>query len=238
MARASGDRLLLLTGAMFTISGLLAILWLLWGLGPSLSWAVFCSAFCFVALCGACCKSGRRRILFLVLCTITGFYLLLHSLGAVAVVWMIRQGERPGPRAMAMQTTPFSCLPAAAATCLWKMGRPAREAALAEASGTTLNGTSMWRMARVLDGRLGNSPWKARYGTRTWEALPGDGVPAILDVLSFNHIPHAVAFLGFEGNFAKIGDPLDGEIRRMKRGELEQSWSGKGIWFERKDEGR
>lgn len=212
-------------------AGVLAYLgWLKWGLGPGIVAACALLA-AFIVACERFCAAGRQRRSFLLLCGATGTLLLSQTWGRFVALRELGAGSvRDG---VVLQSTGFSCLPASAATCLLSLGIPATEAALAVEARTSLNGTGMGPMLIPLNRRLSGTGWEARQERRTWESLPRDGSPAALSV-DWHGIPHVIAFLGFEGNLAVIGEPLDeGRVLRTRE-ELERDWSGEGIFFVRR----
>ena len=206
--------------------------WMKHGIPPPAVLAVFAGLFAFVMACDAACPSGRPRRLFLVLCLLLGTASVMQVYGhVVAARDLAAMGESAVSEGVYLQQTGYTCLPCSAATCLARLGRPAEERELALESGTTGLGTGDGRMVPVLRRRLEGTGWIPVLGKRTWDSLPRDGSPAVLDVRC-GSIPHAVAFLGFEGDEAVLGDPLSGR-EAYSRQRLEAIWSGQGIFFER-----
>lgn len=198
--------------------------WLVWGAAACLG--------AFLAACDALCVSGRPRRLLLCLCVALGLA------GADHVVWRccaeieLRDLGISYRDGVVLQQTGFTCTPASAATCLILLGRPVTEEVLAFEAGTGMRGTAVRRMVPVLRRRLTGTPWRVVRERRSWEGLPRDGTPAMLSTTLSSGVGHSVVFLGFEGDDAVIGDPLNGRVL-CARERLEREWSGEGIFFER-----
>jgi hypothetical protein len=211
-------------------AGILSYLgWVKWDLGPGILAA--CALLgAFVVACDRLCVVPRQRRIFLLLCGAAATLFLSQTWGRFAALRALGAGAVQD--GVVLQSTGFSCLPASAATCLLSLGIPATEASLADEARTTLHGTGMGRMLPPLARRLQGTGWQACQERRTWETLPRDGSPAVLAV-DWHGIPHVIAFLGFEGNLAVIGEPLEGRVLRTREA-LARDWDGEGIFFARR----
>lgn len=127
------------------------------------------------------------------------------------------------PNGVFKQTSSSSCASAALATILRRWGVNAMESSVAKVAGTSRLGTSMPQLivgakAFGMDG-LELSP--------TWEQMQQINRPGVLGVWLFDGIrklPHAVALLKLNDNFATIGDPARGRIFEIDRAVFAKVW--------------
>lgn len=130
---------------------------------------------------------------------------------------------------MVSQTSPVSCAAASGATILRTFGITKSERDVAALYGTSILGTSA---AQVIYGnaRLGVTSRKKDLPDRDPAKL---APPAMIFVDNPFSGPesHAVAFLGMEGDQARIWDPLTG-ISRYPAPVLATFWKGHGIEFD------
>lgn len=203
--------------------------WLTGRLGPAASALGPALLGGFLAACDALCRARSARLLFLILCAGAGLQLFNQTAGRAALASDCARMRPVVVEGVTLQQTSYTCVPASTATCLMRLGLPATEAALAWEAGTTSGGTSTERMARFLSRRLADTPWRAECRPWTWETLPRDGTPAVLDGV-YGGIPHAIAFLGFEGDRVVLGDPMVGR-EVVAHGEFEARCKGRGIFF-------
>lgn len=127
------------------------------------------------------------------------------------------------PNGVFRQTSNSSCASAALATILRRWGINATESSVAKFAGTSRLGTSMPQLiiaakAFGMDG-LELSP--------TWEQIQQINRPGVLGVWLFDGVrklPHAVALLKLNDNFATIGDPARGRIFQLDRAIFAKVW--------------
>lgn len=144
-------------------------------------------------------------------------------------------------RDVCLQTTPYSCSAASAATLLNAYGIEATEAEMAELC-LTRRGTHWMGLYRGLSLKTAGTPWSVEVARATAEDLSRDAGPVILAVRlpeganvdpvlqeSCGWIPgqgHSVVFLGFVGREALlIGDPGVGR-ELWRTSDLDLLWTG------------
>ncbi len=122
------------------------------------------------------------------------------------------------------QTSDSSCAPAALATVLRHWQVPATESAVAQLAGTSRLGTSMPQLI-VAAQALGMDGLE--FAPSSWAQLQQLNRPGVLAVWLLDgerKLPHAVALLELDAEFATIGDPARGKIFRLNRAEFDQIW--------------
>ena len=123
------------------------------------------------------------------------------------------------------ETSNSSCAPSALATVLRLWGIEATESSVAKLAGTTRLGTSMPQLL-VAARALGMDGIEL---DANWEKMQRINRPGVLGYWSGSGIfrlPHAVALLGLNDNFAILGDPAWGRIYRIRRARFEQFGGG------------
>jgi hypothetical protein len=128
------------------------------------------------------------------------------------------------------QTTGYTCGPAAAVTCLSRMGIRAQEGDLAiEAQCAPSFGTDAPLLTRTL-----NTLYPAIHCTYayfpTLESIP---LPAVADCELSSIGGHYVALLEVHGDEVILGDPISGRVR-LSRAQFMEEWKGTAIAFERR----
>ncbi|GET41396.1 cyclic nucleotide-regulated ABC bacteriocin/lantibiotic exporter [Microseira wollei NIES-4236] len=123
------------------------------------------------------------------------------------------------------QTSNSSCGPSALATVLRLWGIEATESSVAKLAGTTRLGTSMPQLL-VATRAMGMDRIEL---DANWEQMQRINRPGVLGYWSGSglfRLPHAVALLGLNDNFAIVGDPSWGRIYRIRRARFEQFGGG------------
>lgn len=135
------------------------------------------------------------------------------------------QDERTGDGAI-LQTSPYTCGPAAAASLLALRGIETNEREMARLAGTTDLGTSPGGILRCLLCK-GLAAHKARLTLADLRASPA---PAILlvDHPGMGALSHAIVLERIEGGTAHVIDPLSGRVR-MDVDQLQRQWRGHAI---------
>jgi ABC-type bacteriocin/lantibiotic exporter with double-glycine peptidase domain len=126
---------------------------------------------------------------------------------------------------MVLQSTPYTCMPAAIANILRRHGITKTEAELALLMGTSQEGTSTGRAALELQ-RLGLKATKKSVPDRNVAALVP---PAILLMDSDAHV---VVYFGLSNQLAQILDPSSG-WRAYKMTQLAARWTGRALEVQR-----
>lgn len=130
-----------------------------------------------------------------------------------------------------MQSTPWSCAPAAGCALLRQLGIDRSEAQLARDMRTAAHyGTTDFGMQLGLDRVLGAEDHRLRPTLLrgSYDDLLTAGAPALLSIeLSFL-LNHAVALESIDPGGVVLLDPLRGR-RALDRGELEAMWTGRAV---------
>jgi len=127
------------------------------------------------------------------------------------------------------QTTAYTCGPAAAITCLNRLGLHAAESDLALAARTSpAYGTDPRLLAAVLNERYAEVHANYRW-IGTLDALP---IPAITECVMPRIGGHYLAVLEVTAEEVIVGDPLSGR-QRINREEFLQWWKGSAIVVQR-----
>ncbi|MEN9362379.1 MAG: hypothetical protein RL095_3914 [Verrucomicrobiota bacterium] len=106
---------------------------------------------------------------------------------------------------VALQSTPSSCGPASCASLLRRHGRVDSEAHIARDAGTTLSGTEIWHLARVLRRRGMEVSFQRQYRL-------GDA-PCLVGIRLGAGVGHFNAILADDGMTLILAEPLSGERR-------------------------
>jgi predicted double-glycine peptidase len=121
------------------------------------------------------------------------------------------------------QTSNSSCAPAALATILRLWGIDATESSVARLAQTSRLGTSMAQLIIAAKGYdMDGIELKP-----TWEQMQKINRPGVLAVWLLDRgkkLPHAVALLGLNSEFAIIGDPSRGMIFELDRQSFAEVW--------------
>src|SRR5262249_28580568 len=129
-----------------------------------------------------------------------------------------------------MQQHVYSCGPAAAVTCLKRLGLPAEEGAIAAASHCgPLGGSDGWGLAAGIERHSPAAKCEYRYVER----LEDLHLPAVVDMFVPNIGGHYMAVLEFSGETVVVGDPLTG-LQRMPREIFLQQWKHGAIEIRQK----
>lgn len=187
-----------------------------------------------------CQRAGtmRRAIVTTFLAAVSVFALVAPMFGANPICSENWKGD------ICLQTTPYTCTPASAATLLRVHGIDATESEMAELC-LTRKGTNWMGLFRGLLLKTQGSPWKVEVfdvpaeGTREGvdgpailvARLPGDQSTSQL-VDTSGWIPgqaHSVVLLGdLNDDLVIVGDPSFGR-ELWRRSELQLLWTGRGI---------
>jgi len=137
--------------------------------------------------------------------------------------------EEYDPRSgIVMQSTAYSCAPAALATICRLYGRPVTEREAAVGMGTGLAGTADSEIAFGAEtlGFGDAKPWRP-----TLEEIASYDRPIILSVRYFDlRELHAVSLLGISTDSILIGDPLIG-LRTFRRDTFHEEWGGNAVFL-------
>ena len=128
-----------------------------------------------------------------------------------------------------LQTTGYTCGPAAAVTCLRALGEAAEEGSVARAAHCSPSfGTDGRVLARTLEGLYRGL--HCRYGY--FDSLEALSLPAVADCQITGIGGHYVAVLALEKEYVIVGDPLCGRVR-LSREQFLAEWKGTAIVFAR-----
>jgi hypothetical protein len=178
-----------------------------------------------------------RRHVRVAVATIMGFMMMYYGLLPAALALAARPSLAKTPtkfdnRQICLQRHAYSCGPAAAVTCLKRLGIDAEEGTLAvESRCAPLLGTDGWLLADAITrryGAAGGFTCAYRYVERL-EDLP---VPSVVDVLLPYTGGHYVAVLAIETDRVHIGDPLGGQ-QWLEPGHFLRQWRHGAVVFQR-----
>jgi len=154
---------------------------------------------------------------------------LLDSL--IAVPELSRLKTHFASAGICMQTTGYTCGPAAAVTALARLGYQAQESSIALASETgRYYGADEFRLAQAM-----NQTAKGLHchvaDFRSVDDLRG--LPPVIVIINLGaDIAHYIVILKFDGKWAECADPMAGHIRKPRE-MLERDWTGRGIICDR-----
>lgn len=135
-------------------------------------------------------------------------------------------------RQTCLQTHVYTCGPAAAVTCLKRLGVEAEEGTLAvESRCAPLLGTDGWLLAGAITrlyGPAGGVRCAYGYVGRVEDLT----VPAVVDMFMPKVGGHYVAVLAVKEGRVLVGDPLRGQVW-MSREDFENQWRHGAVVFER-----
>ena len=132
-----------------------------------------------------------------------------------------------------LQSTDYTCGPAAAVTALRRMGFDAEEGSIAIAAGTSQAcGTPPDILAEKLDAIYSGQGLYSRFKVfKSVDELASDGIT--LAVIKFGFlVDHYVAVLEVQPDYLVVGDPAIG-LRKFKRSEFEKDWKKIGVLLRR-----
>jgi Peptidase C39 family len=156
-------------------------------------------------------------------------------------LWMIQTtpssalGQSPGRdrRSVVMQSADFTCVPAACATALNRLGVPTTEADMAELTqarpGT---GATIVRAMDGLERRLAGYPIRVELVEPDYMQLTGLPMPALTPLRVGPTQRHMVVLTHVDDVRVSLIDPQDGRIA-MTRREFEQVYEGQVLAFRR-----
>jgi ABC-type bacteriocin/lantibiotic exporter with double-glycine peptidase domain len=166
--------------------------------------------------------AGTRRVLTATVAVIFGLYTLAHTSGPL---WLplflsgLNGASQPG----ALQSTGWTCGPAALAEALRRLGRPASERDIAILAATTpLDGTTDRGLLRAAH-RLGLPAHLV--DPASWDDLVAAPLPLVTDWYLGGGVAHEVVVTGVTGATVHVFDPVSGEMDYL-RAEFEKHWMG------------
>ena len=161
--------------------------------------------------------------------------MLHYGLMPAALPLMVRPAlaataTRMDSHKICLQAHAYSCGPAAAVTCLQRVGLQADEGAVAiDARCSPAFGTDAHVLAAALTERFGAQGLRCEF--RYFESLDELPTPAVADTVMPLIGGHYVAVLLVEKDYVVVGDPMSG-MRRMPREEFLAVWKRAAIVFE------
>lgn len=132
---------------------------------------------------------------------------------------------------MFRQTQDYSCVPAACATALMKLGVETTEARMAELTHTRPGtGATVLRAVHGLNRELADTPYETRVAELSWDELRRGTMPA-LAVASFETgRRHMIVVLEMKPQVTLIADPAEGKMW-LSRSQFEEIYTGQAIVF-------
>ncbi|MBP7865042.1 MAG: hypothetical protein KA419_03755 [Acidobacteria bacterium] len=133
---------------------------------------------------------------------------------------------RPGTDGVVLQSSPYSCGAAAAATFLNRIGVPCDERRMAELCQTNaMTGTDLFLVCRGLRRALAGKGLRVGLVRAGWEELRQTPLPALATVRLSWRIDHWVVVLAVGPDAVTVGDPLRG-LRTLSRRAFLEDWRG------------
>lgn len=137
-----------------------------------------------------------------------------------------------------MQTQDFSCVPAACATALHKLGIYTTEAEMAELTQTRPGtGSTLIRAMDGLNTRLAGTPFEAELVEPSIEELMSLRPPLITPLQFEARQLHMVTIIAIHRGIIRVADPEAGLMNLTQR-EFEKFYTGKVIRFGKSGKGR
>jgi hypothetical protein len=168
---------------------------------------------------------------------IMGVMLLLYGLLPAALPLLVRPAlgatrTHLDPQGVCRQSLPYSCGPAAAVSCLARLGVTAQEGQIGIAARTApLVGTRGRLLAQAVRTRHPEVACRHRFVER----LDDLSLPAAVEVTTPWLTGHFVAVLAIGPAHVEIADPLNG-YAKVPRDRFARSWTGSAVEFARRPE--
>ena len=146
------------------------------------------------------------------------------------------KGERND--GVCLQSTPFSCVSASGVTALHALGIDCTEGELLFRTRTSWHGSGFVDLQRAVKSLAQSRGLSidTKIETLNWDELKSLETPVVLGTTWKGFIPHATALIGFDGDQAILGEPLEGKVLATEyelRGEKWQ-WKGKAMIFHKR----
>lgn len=133
------------------------------------------------------------------------------------------------------QTQDYSCVPAACATALMKLGVSTTEARMAELTHTRPGmGATVLRAIHGMNRELVNTNYEARVVDLPWEELRRHAMPALAVTCFETGRRHMVVVLEIKPQVVLIADPAEGKMW-LSRSQFEEVYTGQAIVFVPRD---
>jgi hypothetical protein len=162
-----------------------------------------------------------------------GLVFIIHAITSLQIAFQdySKLDGNPFQGPLCMQSTDYTCGPAAAATVLKHWGVPASEREIARLSlATPMRGTDSFGMLRALRIKLREKGATVRLIRTDWDGVVGLGKPLLADLKLKWPIAHWVVVTEANPSIdcVKLADPMKGEIW-IRRSEFEARWYGRVI---------
>lgn len=174
------------------------------------------------------CESRRQRVFVSVGVLACAAFFIHGSL------WML-QTTRPedystfNRAGVVRQSQRFSCVPAACATALNRLGILTTEAEMAELTQTRWGtGATLVRALAGVNERLANTNYSAAIEHADWDRLARDGSPAIVLMRYESPRYHMSTILTIKPNVVLVADPAQG-MMWLSRSQFEEAYTGNAI---------
>lgn len=169
----------------------------------------------------------RIAVITLVACALFQQVWLAALDSLFAVPQLTRLKTKFTPTKVCLQTTEYTCGPAAAVTALTRLGYAADESSIAlKAETGRFFGTDEFRLSRVMNQTAKglNCHVVDFHSVDELRGLP----PVIVVVNLSADVAHYIVVLNFDGNWAECADPMGGMSRRPRE-TLERDWTRRGV---------
>jgi hypothetical protein len=134
-------------------------------------------------------------------------------------------------RGCLMQSSGFTCSPAAGVMLLHQHGIVASEGEMAYLAKTSFFGTDRHALADALAMKVADRGWSVKADLTDYESCLDRGVPFVAHVWRKDVGGHAVLVRRATPESVALIDPLDGYPRQVPRTQFEEMWDGTAIWI-------
>jgi hypothetical protein len=131
-----------------------------------------------------------------------------------------------------VQSTRWTCSPAAGVMLLHNHGVPASEGEMAYLANTTLFGTDGLTLACALTEKVRDRAWHAELHETDYQHCCSRGKPFVAHISSQETGAHAVFVSKISADHVEVVDPLVGWPTKMSRESFQAVWDGTAIWIE------
>ena len=178
-------------------------------------------------------RCERVLLCILMIVVVTRFCVLPFLVPALIRERLSNLETRFDPDGICLQTTEFTCAPAAAVTALRRLGLPAEEGRIAALSySSPVSGTIPTFLCSALRNLYGSAGLKCEY--RRFDSVDQlSDAPITLAVVKNAFLrDHCMAILDISADTVTAADPVMG-IKSIRRDQFEKIWRFSGIVLER-----
>ena len=164
---------------------------------------------------------GGRRLIPVMAAAL--FLMVEQRLWVLATVDHSLFNGRPDEDGVCIQSTDFTCGPAAASTLLTHIGFQTDEKEMAILSGASpLTGTDLFSLCRGLNEKVFDEGYRVSLVRSNWAALREMKIPALASLRDRALVDHWVVVFGADEHGVTVGDPFEGKYVMPKEYFLER----------------